>query len=326
MKLEAWTHRIASGWKNISSSGSLRNFLLFIPFLAIAAVFWFIIALDDDLQNDYIVRIEIVNVPDSVTFISDPPASIHVNVRDRGTRIVSRAFTGSSVMKIDFRNFGKGGVLRVNSSTLQSYLRNTFGSSAQILSVSPDSISVEYTTAAAKEVPVVVAADIVPEVGKTIGGSITVTPSTVKVYSASAVIDTLQCVYTYPIVRRNLSSPLSLRISIKPIPGCRIEPSKVTVDVPVEPLENRSVIVPVDAVNVPATELLMVYPRNVKVSYLVPISSPDIMDDDFRVVVDYSDVGRYYGRDIPLRLHTLPSNVVSATLEMDSVEYTVIHR
>lgn len=326
MTAQEWKQRIAASWKRFSSSGSLRNILLFIPFLAIAAVFWLIVSLDDDLQKEYSVRIEVTNVPDSVTFIVDPPAYLRVNVRDRGTKMMSRAFTGAPVLKIDFRNFSHNGVMRVAPATMQSYLRNIFGSTAQILSTSPDSIRVDYTASAAKEVPVVVSADILPEIGKTIGGRIMVTPARVKVYSGSAITDTLQCVYTYPIVRRNLSSPLKLRISLKPIPGCRIEPSQVTVDIPVEPLENRSIIVPVTAINVPVTESLMVYPRTVKVSYLVPMSVPDIVEDDFKVVVDYTDVRRYDGKDIPLRLHTLPSQVVSATMECDSVEYTVIHR
>lgn len=321
-----WKIRIRDSWRRFSSSGSLRNLLLFIPFLAIAAVFWLIVALDDDLQDEYTVRIEITNVPDSVTFIQDPPGYIRVNVRDRGTKIMSRVFMGAPVLKIDFRNFSRDGVMRVGQPTMQSYLRNIFGSTAQILSASPDSVRVDYTASAAKEVPVVVVADILPEIGKTIGGKLTVAPARVKVYSRSAVTDTLQAVYTYPIVRRDLSTPQRLRISLKPIPGCRIEPSDVTVTIPIEPLENRSVIVPVSAVNVPVTESLMVYPRTVKVSYLVPMSVPDIVDTDFRVVVDYSDVQRYDGKNIPLHLHTLPSEVVSATMECDSVEYTVIYR
>ncbi len=326
MNLKGCRQQLGILWKNFSSSGALRNFLLFIPFLAISSVFWVIIALDDDLQREYNVRVEIVNVPDSVTFITDPPASLRVSLRDRGTKMAGRFFTGAPVVKIDFRNFASDGVLRIPPSSITSYMRHVFGSTAQILSVSPDSILVPYTAAAAKMVPVVVAADIVPEIGKTIGGRITASPASVKVFSSSDITDTLQCVFTYPIVRRNLSTPLHLNVSLKPIPGCRIEPSVVAVDVPIEPLQNRSVIVPVTAVNVPVTESLMVYPRSVKISYLVPMSADDVKEEDFKVVVNYADVDRYDGKDIPLRLHTLPTNVVRATLEMDSVEYTVIHR
>lgn len=318
--------KLQKAWKRFSSSGALRNFLLFIPFLAAAAVFWLIVVLDDDLQHEYSVRVEFVNMPDSVTFITDPPASLSVSVRDRGTRLVQHIFSGQPVLKIDFRNYASNGRLRIGAGTLQSYLRSVFGSSSQILSSYPDSISVDYTTAAAKMVPVVVVADIVPEIGKILGGRVKSTPAVAKVYSQSSVTDTLTCVYTYPIVRRNLSAPENIKVSIKSIAGCRIEPSEVTVSVPVEPLENRSVIVPVMPVNVPVTESLMVYPRTVRVEYLVPMSAADIHDTGFRVVVDYNDVGRYSGGNIPLRLHTLPPQAVSATLALDSVEYTVIHR
>lgn len=317
---------IAGKWRKFSSTGMLRNLLLFIPFLAIAAVFWLIVALDDDLQREYDVRVEIVNVPDSVTFISDPPEFIRVSVRDRGTTIAGRMLSGAPVLKLDFRSIASDGNFRVTPSVLMSSLRNIFGSAAQLLSMAPDSISLSYTTSKARTVPVVVVADIVPEVGKTVGGSVTASPAEVKVYSRGNVTDTLRCVYTYPIVRRNVTGSITVEATIQPIPGCRIEPPVINVNVPVEPLANRSMLVPIHTSNVPLTEMLMVYPRTVKVSYLVPMSTPDIPESDFDVVVDYGDVDRYDGKNIPLRLHTLPPDVVSATLELDSVEYTVIHR
>lgn len=312
--------------KKFSSTGYLRNILLFIPFLAIAGVFWLIIALDDDLQNEYSVSVELVNVPDSVMFITDPPTSIRVNVRDRGTRMVSRVLYDDPVLKLDFSRLGRNGVFRVSAATLQSYMRNVFGGSAQILSLSPDSIYAEYTVSAAKEVPVVVVSDIKPAIGQTVGGEITVQPTKVKVYSRSVVLDTIQNVFTTNIVRRDVSSPLTFNVGLKQIPGCRIVPNQVTVHVPVEPLETRSDIVEVMPINVPVTESLMVFPATVKVNYLVPYSAPDVSEKEFTVVVDYNDIEDNKKHVVPLILKSAPARVLNAELEVDSVEYTIIHR
>lgn len=313
-------------WRKTTSTGTLRNILLFIPFIVIATIFWFIVALDDDLQRDYSVKVEIVNVPDSITFISDPPMSIRVSVRDHGTRLAEHAFYGAPVIRLDFSTLAGDGTFRVTPQTLQSHLRNIFGSSAQLLAITPDSISLSYTANKAKNVPIVVVSDIVPEIGKTISGAITTIPSEVKVYSVGMIADTLRCVYTYPIVRRSIGNSLTIEAAIQPIPGCRIEPPKIKVNIPVEPLANRSIIVPINTDNVPAGESLMVYPRSVKVTYLVPMSSEDVTTEEFDVAVDYADINNYSGKNIPLRLHTLPSKAVSATMELDSVEYTVIRQ
>lgn len=273
------------------------------------------------------MRVEICNVPDSVTFITDPPTTIHVTVRDRGTRLASRWFTGSPVLRLDFKSFGNDGTFRLRAADLRTQLQSMFGTSAQLLIVSPDSISTGYTTSAGKEVPVVIVADITPQSGKTVGGAITATPAKVRVYSTSAaMLDTLTCVYTYPIARRDVSVPFTIDATIMPIKGCRVEPSTVKIKVPVEPLENRSLIVPVTTIHVPVSETLEVYPNTVKIDFLVPMSFPEISKDEFSVVVDYADIERTPGRNLPLNVNSFPSRVENATIEIDSVEYMVIRR
>ena len=304
----------------------MHNFLLFIPFLAISGVFWLVLALSDEVQKEYIIPVEFVNVPDSVTFISDPSTSLRISVRDKGSRLLSRVFSGKKTLKLDFRRFARDGVLRVTPSALQSYVKDFFEGYGQLLSISPDSLYGEYTVAAGRDIPVKVVADIIPKLGKTIGGSITVTPAVVKVYSRSSQIDTLQYVYTEPVVRRDVNDPIRLNVSLKPMPGFRMVPSEVTVDIPIEPLETRTDIVTIGMTNVPLTESLMVFPRTVKVTYLVPLSTPDISENDFKVMVDYDDVDRYAGQNVPLHLTGAPGNVLNVQLERDSVEYTVIHR
>lgn len=317
--------QVKERWKSLSSSRLVRNFVLFIPFLLVATVFWFIIALDDTLQKDYTVNVEYVNVPDSVTFITDPPTSLRVSVRDKGTRMAGRIFSGTPTIRIDFARFNRDGVMRVSSSALVSALDGVFGSSAEILSVSPDSIRIDFTVRQGKEVPVIVVSDLRAASGKTISGDLTVSPDKAVVYSRNAVIlDTLQCVYTEPIVRRNIENSLSLNAVIQPVPGCRIYPESVKIEIPVEPLENRSVLVPVSAINVPAGESLLVFPRTVKVNYLVPISAQEIPVGSFKAWVDYNDVQRLQGNDIPVTMQYYSPQVVSASLDTDRVEYTLI--
>lgn len=313
-------------WKKLASSARFRDLLLFIPFLVVSAIFWFIVTLNDETTNEFEVGLEIVNLPDSVTFISDPPASLRVNVRDRGAILFRRMFTDSPVVNIDFNDYASGGSFRVPSPSIQQLLRSVFGSSVAVLAMSPDSISVPYTTSPGRIVPVCVVADITPAIGKVVGSDFILSQKEVKVYSSSPLIDTLRYVYTNAIVRRDLDNPLKLSVGFRSIPGCRIEPASIEVTIPVEPLENRRALVDVSLINVPAGHSLMVYPRKVNVRYLTPMSTPDIAEKDFVVVADYLDVDRFVSNNIPVRLQTIPDNVVSATLMIDSVEYSVINR
>jgi hypothetical protein len=313
-------------WKRFSSSRRLRDLYLFIPFVAISAAFWLIVSLNDDLQRDVEIDVEYVNVPDSVTFITNPPSVIHVNVRDKGTVLFTHAFVRRPVIKVDFRNYVSKGKLRVTRSSMAAFINSIFGKVVTIQSIDPDSISVAYTTAPAKEVAIRVNADITAALGKVISADPEPSQRKVKVYSTLPLIDTLKYVYTMPIIRRELADPTTVKVALKPIAGCRFDPAEINVKIAVEPLENRKTMVDVKIDNLPEGEDLMVFPRKVEVYYLVPMSTGDISADNFSVVSDYRDVARFVSNNIPVKLAKSPSKVVNAKLATDSVEYTLIHK
>ena len=61
-----------------------REILLFLVFLLISYIFWLLLTLNNEVQEDLEVPITLTNVPDSVTLISDVPPSLKVSVRDKG--------------------------------------------------------------------------------------------------------------------------------------------------------------------------------------------------------------------------------------------------
>ena len=80
-------NKIRSYRREFMASSAFRKMLTFLVFVVIAALFWFIMALNDSAQDDFEVRVAITNVPDSVTFINLPPQKIHVMVRDQGVNL-----------------------------------------------------------------------------------------------------------------------------------------------------------------------------------------------------------------------------------------------
>ncbi len=51
-----------------------HNALVFLIFVVIATVFWIVITLNDSVTDTFRVKFRVDNVPDSVTFITDPSA------------------------------------------------------------------------------------------------------------------------------------------------------------------------------------------------------------------------------------------------------------
>ena len=317
--------RLSRFFSYLRTSGRLKDLRLFLIFVGVAALFWFIMAMNDQGQADFQVKVEITDVPDSVTFITDPPRSIAINVRNKGTSLLRHRFMDSPVIRLSFKEFAEKNQLEVSTAAIMTRLRAIFGTSATINITSVDHISAQYTTLPGKLVPVKVIYDVTPTLGRVVNGNPKLSTREVEIYSVGGQQDTIMYVTTEPIVKRDVSDPLTVKVALKPIKGVKMVPPEVTVTIPVEPLENRKVYVPVTPMNVPAGESMALFPQKVEVSYLVPMSQSDnVVGESFTVTADYADKDTSNVARVRVRLTGAPKGVENATLLQDSVEYTII--
>lgn len=297
---------------------------MFLIFVVIATVFWFIIALNDNVSETFRVGLRITNIPDSVTFITDPPSEIHVSLRDKGTKILRSGLAKNPTINIDFVEYAKDGVLRLSSSELMAQLKTDFGGMAQITSASIDSLRCYYTTSPGKRVPVIVRSDVSAASGYMIEGVPQSTVKSVLVYSYGDEVDTVHQVYTQRLVKKDLSQTSSYTVKLSPIAGVKIVPSEVTVEIKVEALVLKEAYVNVDPLNIPEGENLLLFPPKVPVSFYVPMSMFNDDNPSIHVVADYNDIRNTSSSMIPVRITASSSSLINVKLLTDSVEYTLV--
>lgn len=316
--------KMRKAWKDVQDSTGFKKSLIFLVFVAIAALFWFILALNDSVQDDFEVKVNINNVPDSVTFITIPPQKIHVMVRDQGTNLWRNGVFGNAQVNIDFKDFSSDGQFKMRHSELTAALKNVFGPSASLLSSSVDSLSLTYTTLPGKRVPVVVSANLSTAVGKIISERPTVTPSSVVVYSIRSVIDTISKVYTEHFSRQNLEETIDVPVKLQGMPNVRMEPSAVNVKVEVEPLVKKRATVNLQVQNLPEGMDLLLFPSVANVEYYLPMSRFNATSDDrIEVSVDFEDIHDDV-RKLPVNLVYQDQNLLNLQVLTDSVEYTLV--
>lgn len=297
---------------------------MFTIFVAIAAIFWFIVALNDSITETFSVRLNIINVPDSVTFIADPPSDIHVTLRDKGTNIMRSGVIKNPELVINFRDYAHDGIFRLTPSDLNAELKSDFGGVAQITSCSIDSLRLYYTTEPGKKVPVIVRGDVSAASGYVIPGNPVSVRRFVKIYSFRDEVDTIHSVATQKFVRRDLAQTTVCKVKLVQIPNVKIVPDVVDVRIPVEPLVHKEAYIAVDVVNLPADRSLLLFPNKVPVSFYVPMSR--FNDDKIPVhaYVDYKDIHASHSSRLPVKLGRTPSVLVNVELKTDSVEYTLV--
>ncbi len=299
--------------------------LTFAVFVGIAALFWVILTLNDSVQDGCIVNVKITNKPDSITFISDVPKTIHVEVKDKGSSLMRSMWMKTPTMNLNFRELAEDGQMICSRSDIMLALKETFGSSATILSSSLDSLRLIYTDRPGKSLPVVVSVKSSAKAGFIVNGQPTAEPTRVTAYGPREIIDTLTRVMTKSYVEQDLVESINFVSELRSISGVRLIPASVNVHINVEPLVAKEDVVTVVAENVPHEENLLLFPSKVRVSYYVPMS--EFSDDKkaVRVVVDYKDIAEHRGERLPLRIEPIKGvAAVNPRLHSDSVEYTLM--
>ncbi len=312
-------------WRSIKESPKFHDLVLFLIFVCISTLFWFVLAANDSAQDNFNVKVAITNVPDSVTFISDIPEKVHVSVRDKGTNLWRNHWRPPTI-SIDFRDYGENGILRFSKEDIAASLKSQFGKTATITSVSLDSLYLDYTTNKGKRVPVVIDAKVTAASGSVISGNMRSHPSSVYVYGEKRVLDTIHSVHTSLLTMKDISESCKVDVEMQKIAKAKIIPSKVEVEVTVEPLVKKEAMITITAINVPHDRSLLLFPSKIPVDYYVAMSHLGDNDDpDVELTVDYRDLLKSPASSkLGITIARFPSRLQNLTLKTDSVEYTVV--
>lgn len=304
------------------TSGRGHEVGLFLMFVCVASGFWLMMTLNNETQQVVEIPLDIVDIPDSVTVLSDIPPVIKVNVHDKGSSLLRSRMVGWKTMKVEWADFDMmDNTFRMGKVDMLGRLRSYFAPSAQIVNVMPDSLRFSYTTVPGRKVPVRVDTDLMPDIGFTINGPITITPDSVMLYGTDGVPEGIGYVMATPAVRSGLRDTTHLSLRVTPPQGIKTIPDHLTLTVPVEPLIVRKQMVRIEARNVPDGHGLLTFPAVVEVSYLIPMSAYKTDSPILTVVVDYADAVAATGGMIPVKMPFVPDKYRNISLVPDSVEY-----
>lgn len=305
-----------------------RDSLMFLLFVAISAVLWLVLSLNEEEQFDVRLPMKITHVPDSVTLISPGPEALNVSLRARGTQVIKMLAGAMPTVNIDFRAYSSNGMLHLNSTELKALARTTAGGS-QVSVVYPDSLSIPYTTHPGFIMPVNIDYKVTTGPQSALNGRPRISADSVKVFMAPglALPDNYNAVTTEPIRLTGLSDSETRRVRLLGPSGSRIIPDSIDVSFEVEPLIFKSRKVVIEPVNVPEGTKLITFPAQIDVFYMVPMSAYVKSDPHFRIVADYRRIDHNNpSKMMKLTLRDVPSNLQNVHLSADSAEYIIEHR
>lgn len=320
MKLRALRDKLVE----ISKTTRGKNILTFLVFLVISTLFWFLMALNDRVQRSYEIPIQVVDIPEGVTLLSDVPNTLDVTVKDKGRALIRYDWGSAPTLMLRYKDFAQVSEdrLLVSEQQLNNFIREKFGSSAEVVSSKPDSISVRFTTLPGEKLPLFVDLDAQSAPQFIIYDKPVVPLDSVTVFSANGIPSKIISVSTERVSLRNLTDSTKVELKILAPLGMRVVPSRVSVTIPVQPLISKKRSIQVTTKNVPSGVNMLTFPASVEINYLLPMSL--YSTDDYLPVAtaDYRKIDAAT-TTVPIEISNIPAYYRSLTSTPEKVEYII---
>jgi len=322
LEIRSYINRIQEGLR--SAKG--RNILTFLIFLFISTIFWFLLALNDDVQEDYIMPVSIEDFPKNVTILSGYNSALSITVKDKGSALMKFSWGHTPTMKLRYEDFTQPDdtTLLLTSAQLNSAVRGIFGTGATIVAMRPDSLKLSYTSLPGIRVPVTVKSDIHTLPQYAYAGHPVTSVDSVLLYSNSSKRFKIHTLATKTVSLADLSDTVTVDADIDVPPGMRAVPSSIKVTFPVEPLVTKQQSLPVNVINTPRGTRVITFPPMVEVSYLIPKAMYGKEDVPMRATVDFNTITSHT-KSLTVSLSKLPPQYRNISINPPQVEFVIEH-
>ena len=309
--------------ERLRESPRTRSILLYLFFVVISAIFWSFLTFNSDVQLELEVPIEISKA-NNVHLLNKVPDTLTVTVKDRGYRFFSYLFHKSPKITLRLSDYSDGNSsFKIDQSHLKKALASVLNKQATIVSVLPESINIKFTDLPGKKVPVKTDIVVEPREDYTQYGALIQSQDSVLVFSDAKTLSEINEVYTYHVEELNLTDTLRRRVTIAPINGAVVEPRSIDIIVPIEKLKQQTRSVKIAVRNAPAGVKMLLFPSDVEVKYLTPVSR--ITEDaGITAVVDYNSVDfNSPSNKVKVMIGEVPAAYQDVRFSNDSVEYII---
>ena len=309
--------------KRLQDSSRARSILLYLAFVVISAVFWCFLTFNGDIQLEIEVPVEI-SKPNNVHLLNKVPDTLSVTVRDRGYRFFSYLFHKTPKLTLRLTDYSDGNsTFKIDQSHLKKTLASVLNKHVTIVSVLPESINIRFTDLPGKKVPVKTDIVVDPREDYTQYGALIQSQDSVLVFSDAKTLNEINEVYTYHVEELDLTDTLRRRVTIAPINGAVVEPRSIEIMVPIEKLKQQTRSVKIAVRNAPAGVKMLLFPSDVEVKYMTPVSR--ITENaGITAVVDYNSVDvNSRNNKVKVMIGEVPAAYQDVKFSHDSVEYII---
>lgn len=313
------------GLKEFLFNNMNKQFLTFLFFLVLSALFWLFMTLNETYEREVKLPFQIVNVPKNVVITSAAVDTVRLTVRDRGWIILSYLYGDKQrLLRFSYKNYdrGNGGGI-IPTADIRRVAEQQLENSSRITAVKPEKLEFFYNNGERKRVPVRYTGRVIPEQLYFIS-NVEYEPDSVDVYASREKLDSMQYMLTEALNSVGFRDTLTISAKISHPADVKVVPERVRINFYTDLLTEESIDVPVRCINLPPGKVLRSFPAKVKVNFVIGASQLRTLSaDDFSVVADYLEIQQKPSEKCNLYLRTVPQGISRATLSTRQVDYLI---
>lgn len=277
--------------------------------IGIALFFWVLNRLSNSFKKNIPIKLEYV-VPAGRTLSVIPPQYAHVMWQGTGWDMLAG---------YEQRIFIQVGNDSIQRLTLKDLMVQQFGN--DIISVSPEQLTVFSEMSKTVSVPVQALAKIDFVKGYDFADSIELIPSVVEVEGPRTAIDRLTFVQTDTLRFEKLKDSVTTKIKLRPNPLFKLKTTEVIAKIKTEQFTEKLLFIPIVVKNAPQSWRM--FPNKIKLDCTIALSLYDFLDaDKFVAEVDLEHIDfKTKNNTVPVHLTQQPNWVRNIKFSPKSVEF-----
>jgi hypothetical protein len=283
------------GYFNPEKLKNDKRIVVFSVCLLIAAILWFLNAMEKDFTTSLTYSVKYVNPPDNLFLANTPPEKLELNVQAHGFTLLRHklAFSFSPIV-LDLSAISQSlesdnNEYRVPSENLIRRIGPQVSKEITINGVSPQTISLVFDSLNTKLVPVLPQVELKFKPQFYLKGIVEAKPDSIKITGPTSVLDTINNLQTKKIAFEELDKSTEKSIAVTHPENTVISPDEVVVYILVEKFTEKELTLSIEIIDLPKDVQLKLFPPNIKVTVMVGLSEyENVSSRDFSATVDYN--------------------------------------
>ncbi|RYE36269.1 MAG: YbbR-like domain-containing protein [Sphingobacteriaceae bacterium] len=195
-----------------------------------------------------------------------------------------------------------------------------------IYSFSPDTVYFDFSLRKVKRVPIILKSDLVFQRQYARSDDILFKPDFVTISGPATYIDSVKSWSTDTLIAKKVSTTISAKLKLLPPQknNVTIFPKTVDVKIPVDEFTEKTLEVPIKLLNNKTYSKVNLFPKKVKITFLVSLNNyADVNADFFEVAADLNAWQLNGMQTLPVKLKQLPDYCTIVSMQPNTVNFFV---